>query len=178
MAPVLVRGQAEPEQIESRVTEALDRHMDVLSVMSVRPLAEIRAEATERDRARAGITALFGSLVVVMAGFGFFAMQRFLVDSGQREIAVRMALGAGPRSVRRRILQRGLLLGLPGTLLGALLGLVAVAWLRDDLISLAVNAPGVAVLTLFGLTVLLLVATIQPALRAARLHPGDLLREE
>lgn len=178
MLAVLVRGNAAPSDIENRVNEALDRHMDAMVVMDVRPLSEIRAETTARDRARAGITALYGSLIVVMAGFGFFALQRFLVDSAQREIAVHKALGAGPRSVRRGVLKTGLRLGLPGLLLGALLGLIAVAWLRDDLISASVNAPGIATLTLAGMLLLLLLATLQPARRAAALKAGDLLREE
>ena len=178
MASILVRGNATQSDIENRVSEALDRHMDSLAVMDVRSLTEIRGEALVRDRARAGITALYGSLIVLMAGFGFFAMQRFLVDSGQREIAVHKALGAGPRSVRRQVLGSGLRLGLPGVVLGALLGLVAVAWLRDDLISRAVSAPLVAGLTLAALLMLLVLATLQPARRASRLKAGDLLREE
>ena len=178
MAAIVVSGNATQSEIESRVNESLDRHMDALSVMDVRSLTEIRGEALVRDRARAGITALYGSLIVLMAGFGFFAMQRFLVDSGQREIAVHQALGAGPRSVRRRVLGSGLRLGLPGVVLGALLGLVAVAWLRDDLISRAVNAPLVAGVTLVALFMLLVLATLQPARRASRLKAGDLLREE
>ena len=178
MAAIVVSGNATQSDIESRVNESLDRHMDALAVMDVRSLAEIRGEALVRDRARAGITALYGSLIVLMAGFGFFAMQRFLVDSGQREIAVHKALGAGPRSVRRRVLGSGLRLGLPGVVLGALLGLVTVAWLRDDLISHAVNAPLVAGVTLAALLILLVLATLQPARRASRLKAGDLLREE
>ncbi|MGY6631200.1 MAG: FtsX-like permease family protein [Wenzhouxiangella sp.] len=178
LASILIRGQADPELIRSRVEPLLALAMDELYVAEIQPLSEQLDRLTRMDRARAGITALFGAVIVLLAGFGFFAMQRFLVDSGQRETAVRMALGAGPRQVRREVLGCAFRIGLPGLALGSLLGLILVAWLGEDLISRSVSAPLMAAITAAGLAILLVLASLQPALRAARTQPGPWLRED
>ncbi|MGY6588057.1 MAG: ABC transporter permease [Wenzhouxiangella sp.] len=178
LAGIMVRGDVDPDVLKSRVEPLLENAMDGLYVANVRPLSEQLDELTRMDRARAGITALFGGVIVLLAGFGFFAMQRFLVDSGQRETAIRMALGAGPAEVRRLVLRRALTSGLPGLVIGGLLGLILVLWLSEDLISRSVPALAIAGITVLCLAILMLIASLQPALRAARTQPGRWLRED
>src|SRR5699024_1172593 len=122
----------------------------------------IVAELTARDRARARITLLFAAVIVGMSGFGFFAMQRFLVDAGRRETAIRMALGAGPKSIRRHVLLQGLKLGLPGVLIGTLLAVIATDWLVERYLSDAVPPLHVAVAVGCGLLALTLIASLHP----------------
>lgn len=103
--------------------------------------------------------------------------------SRRRELAVRMAIGAGRRRIVRQFLTESLVLALIGGGAGALLSIVGVRLLRlafpDDVpfyLSLGVDwyalafAAVVAMLTgvLFGLV---------PALRAARVDASDALRE-
>ncbi len=178
MASVIVRGNADPALVEERVNEVLERHHDLLHVTRVDPLTGLMAELTAADRGRALITGLFGVVILLMAGFGFFAMQRFLVDAGMRETAIRMALGAGPRLTRRQVFIQGLKLGLPGLAIGSLLAVITAAWLTDDLITADISAAGVASAVAIVLLALMLIASIQPAIRAARLKPGNLLKEE
>jgi len=114
----------------------------------------------------------------LLAAFGFYGVQRYLVMAGRREYAIRAALGAGPRSLRRLVLRRGLLLGLPGIILGVPLAFIAVAWLRDDYVSREVSPYVVTLVVLLGLIGLLLVASLGPARLARRTHPAPLLRED
>lgn len=179
MNATLIRGNPDPDRIEEIINETLETHLDLLHVDEVRPVAEIVAQLTAKDRARSRVTGLLGLVIVFMAAFGFFAMQRFLVDAGRRETAIRMALGAGPRSIHRHVLWQGLRLGGPGLIVGGLLALIVVAWLRNegfitDGVSPALTGGAVAA----GLLALMLLASLQPAISAARLRPGDLLKEE
>ncbi|WP_376695802.1 FtsX-like permease family protein [Wenzhouxiangella sp. EGI_FJ10305] len=179
MSAALIRGNPDHERVEEVINAALETHLDLLHVNEVQPVSEIVAELTAKDRARGKVTGLFGLVIVLMTAFGFFAMQRFLVDAGRRETAIRMALGAGPRSVRKYVLMQGLRLGAPGLLVGGLLALIVVAWLTNegyvtDSVSPAVIGAAVA----GGLLALMLLASLQPAVGAARLRPGDLLKEE
>ncbi len=178
MNAVLIRGEADHQQIDAEINAALDTHLDQLKVQEIKPLSRIIAELTAHDRARARITVLFAAVIVAMASFGFFALQCFLVDIGRRETAIRMAIGAGPRSVRRHVLLRGLRLGLPGLIIAGLLALIVTAWLGDGYLLASVSAPAVAVACVLVLALLLLIASLQPALSAARLKPNDLLRED
>lgn len=178
LAGIVVRGDPDPELITARIDEALERMMDGLYVRDLRPLDEMVGELTALDRARAGVTALFGLTIVLMAAFGFLAMQRFLVDSGRRETAIHMALGAGPRRVRRQVLTRGLILGTPGLIIGSLSGLITIAWLTGDLISERIPPLAIAGLTGASLLGLTIAASLHPALRAAATRPGAMLRED
>jgi predicted permease len=178
LAAIVIRGNPDPELLTDRVDEALEGMMDGLYVQDVRPLAELIGELTALDRARAGVTALFGLTIVVMAAFGFFALQRFLVDSGRRETAIHMALGAGPRRIRRQVLTRALVLGTPGLVIGSLSGLIAIAWLTGDLISERIPPLAIAGLTSVSLLGLMIAASLHPALRAAATRPGAMLRED
>lgn len=178
MNAVLVRGEPDPERLEQEVNAALATHLDQLEVAGVRPLSDIIAELTSRDRARTRVTLVFGVVIVLMAAFGFFAMQRFLVDSGRAETAIRMALGAGPRSTRRHVLWQACRLALPGVLVGSLLAAIATSWLIDHYISEAVSPLLIAITVTAGLLAITVVASLQPAVRAARLHPGEMLKEE
>lgn len=179
MTATLIRGNPDRERVEEVINTALQTHLDLLHVDKVRPVADIVAELTAKDRARGRVTGLFGLVIVLMTAFGFFAMQRFLVDAGRRETAVRMAVGAGPRSIRGHVLMQGIRLGAPGLVIGGLLALIVVAWLTNegfvtDSVSPAVIGGGVAA----GLLALMLLASLQPAVSAGRLRPGDLLKEE
>ncbi|NEZ04471.1 FtsX-like permease family protein [Wenzhouxiangella sp. XN201] len=175
---ILIEGSPDVDAIETAVNEILAARFDILHVHQVTALTEIVGELTAPDRARAMLTGLFGLVVVLMAGFGFFAMQRFLVDAGRRETAIRMALGAGPRLTRRHVLVQGLKLGLPGLVIGSLLALITAGWLSDDLISADVSVILIGTAVSITLLLLMLTASLQPAMRAARSQPGELLGED
>ena len=116
-------------------------------------------------------------LVVVLAAFGFFEMQRYLVTAGQREYAIRSALGAGPRSLGRLVISRGAELGLPGLICGIVLAFLVVAWLRDGFLVSAVSPAGVSLAVVFLIVALILASTFGPAQQARGSSPATLLRE-
>jgi ABC-type lipoprotein release transport system permease subunit len=130
------------------------------------------------DRARMTLTLASAVLVVVLAAFGFYGTQRFLVAAGRREYAILAALGAGPRALGRLVLRRGLIQGVPGLVLGPVLAFIVVAWMRDDFVSEAVSPIVTAGSVAFGIVALLLAATIGPARQARDTDPGPLLKEE
>jgi ABC-type antimicrobial peptide transport system permease subunit len=71
-------------------------------------------------------------LVVFLAAIGFYGTQRYLVTAGRREYAIRSALGAGPRSLGRLVIARGMRLGLPGLIFGIILAFLVVACFSVD----------------------------------------------
>jgi predicted permease len=144
----------------------------------VLPMAKARSAILAPDRARGLLTIGTAIIVVLLAAFGFYGTQRYLVTAGRREYAIRASLGAGPRALGRLVFMRGLLLGLPGLVLGAPLAFILVAWLRDDYISRDVSPLAVTVGVVAGLVLLLLVASVGPARMARRTQPAPLLRED
>jgi ABC-type antimicrobial peptide transport system permease subunit len=142
---------------------------------NVIPLEQARRDALAVDRARGFLTVGAAVLVVLLAAFGFYGMQRFLVSAGRREYAIRASVGAGPRALGMLVLTRGMLLGLPGILLSVPLAFIVVAFLRDDYVSRDVLPFVVTGAVVLGLVALLLAATLGPARLARVTQPALLL---
>jgi ABC-type antimicrobial peptide transport system permease subunit len=100
------------------------------------------------------------------------------VNLRRREVAVRMALGALRTDVARQFLKQGLLV----TVMGCLVGLLLAAVFTRTLSSMLYGVSPTDAATLGGVVVIVLVvsvmASLLPAIRAARLEPMGALREE
>lgn len=166
-----------PSALQKQVEEVA-RTMDLRINGNVTTLAEARSRALAPDRARGFLTIFTALLVVLLAGFGFYGTQRYLVTAGRREYAIRASLGCGPRALGQLVQKRGLMLGLPGLLLGVPLAFILVAWLRDDYVSRSVSPLVVTLAVAVGLVGLLLLASLGPARMARRTQPAPLLRED
>jgi hypothetical protein len=176
-----------PLVIESGLTAAaLQQELDRLTesgsldivLSDVRPLRQPRADQLAPDRARALLTIVTAALVVLLAAFGYYGTQRYLVAAGRREYAIRASLGAGPRALGKLVVARGLLMSLPGLILGGMLAFIAVAWLNSDFLGDEVSPAVVMFAVVAGLALLLLAATLGPAGEARRTQPAPLLRED
>jgi predicted lysophospholipase L1 biosynthesis ABC-type transport system permease subunit len=163
------------QQALSQITRAGEL---AVRVDRVQPLQLLRDTLLAPDHARSWLTIGAAMLVVMLAAYGFYGTQRYLVSAGRREYAIRAALGAGPSALRRLVLWRGLQLGLPGLVFGALLAFITVGWLRDDFVSRDVSPAIVTLVVAAGLVVLLVGASLGPARYAMRMPPAPLLRED
>jgi predicted permease len=130
-------------------------------------------------QARIGVTLLsvFGLLAVGLASIGLYGILSHGVQQRQREIGLRMALGASRPSVLRLILRQGLSLVLTGVLFGFVAALVVGRLLSRMLYGVSASDPvslAAAVLVLVGVA---LVACYLPARGATRVDPLAALRQ-
>jgi putative ABC transport system permease protein len=124
-----------------------------------------------------GLFAAFSLTGVLLAVFGLYALVSCAVSQRQREIGLRMAIGASERDIRRMILRQAGLLGLAGAALGDCLAAIAqplVSRLAQDV---SIPLPS-AIATTGLLLVLVTLAAWIPARRAARFPPTLALRGE
>jgi len=122
-----------------------------------------------------GLFAAFSLTGVLLAVFGLYGLVSYAVSQRQREIGLRMAIGASERDIHRMILRQAALLGLAGTTLGCCLAAVAqplVSRLAQD-VTIPFRS---AVATTVLLLVLVTLAAWLPARRAARIPPTLALR--
>ena len=123
------------------------------------------------------IIATAGLLALLLAGLGMYAVMRVGVNARTREFGVRAALGASPRALFALILRTGLrplAIGLViGSVIAVLLGMAA----HSFLLGLNGFNPIAMLLTWLVLIATGLLATLAPALRAARTSPTVSLNE-
>ena len=102
----------------------------------------------------------------------------FVVARQQREIGIRMALGARPEHVRRRfLLDAGYTAG-RGALAGTLAALAGARLLAAWLVGVAPGDATVFVAAAAALGAVALVAAYVPARRASRVDPGITMRSD
>jgi len=120
---------------------------------------------------------ILGGLGLVLATAGIYGVLSYGVAQRRREIGIRLALGAQPRSVGRLILRNGLVLTTIGLAIGLVAALALVRVMRTLLYEVEPTDP----VAVGGVTLLLLataiVASWRPARQAMRVDPVALLRE-
>jgi predicted permease len=121
---------------------------------------------------------LFGALTLMLASIGLYSVVAFLVAQRNREMGIRVALGAGEKQVVWMILREGIVLILAGIAVGLIVSAAAIKPLSGLLIGVSPVDP----VTFAGVALVLatvgLFATAIPARRAAKLDPMRTLRCE
>jgi ABC-type antimicrobial peptide transport system permease subunit len=121
---------------------------------------------------------VFAGVALLLGAVGIYGVIAFAVARRTREIGVRMALGAESGSVLRMVMREGGILALIGVGLG-LVGAFAVSRLLDGLLyGVTPSDPLVFVTVPVLLTAVALIASLIPAMRAARVDPLVALRAE
>jgi predicted permease len=128
-------------------------------------------------RRLAGLFAgVLGAMGVFLAAVGLFGVLASMVTHKSPELAIRMALGASPGTVRRSVLRQGLGLVALGLCTGLPLSVMTSITIRGFLFGLDPMNPA----TLFGsgllMTAVGFLASYLPALRATRLDPSRVLQ--
>jgi putative ABC transport system permease protein len=175
---LLVRTHAAAAGVAERVRQQIRSLDSALPVPDISTLETNRAAAIAGPRFRTILLALFGSVALLLASVGLYALVAFTVAQRTREIAIRVAVGARPSQVAGIFVGRGVRL----TAVGGASGLLA-AWalsgvLRALLFETDVRDAGLFALAAALLALVALAASFLPARRAARLDPVVALSRE
>jgi len=158
-----------------RVVHEIDPKVVVWRVDSVE---QNYADAVARPRLVLLLLAVFASMGLVLAAAGIYGVLSYTVTQRRREIGIRFALGARPRTIGRLILGNGLTLTGIGLALGLVLSLGLVRVMRTLLYEVEPTDPvsvGVVSVVLLGVAAL---AAWRPSRQAMRVDPVTLLREQ
>jgi putative ABC transport system permease protein len=175
---VLVRTSVEPQsEIETvgRTVTAVDPD---LTIFAARSMDQVVARSLGSRRFALFLIGSFALIAVVLSMAGVYAITTLLVSQKQREIGIRMALGASRANVLMVVLRRGMLL----TLVGIGAGWIGAVFMAGSLKSILFGASVVDPWPYIGVAVLVvcsaLIACYIPAKAAATMDPNRAIRSE
>ena len=124
------------------------------------------------------LLSVFAGLAIFLAALGMFGVAAYAVASRKAEIAVRMALGAPPETVRRWMTAQMIRRVAVGCAIGVLGSLLSARLVRDLLYGVSPTDPVVLAGTCALMIAVAMLATWIPARRAAEIDPMQTLRAE
>jgi predicted permease len=153
--------------------------LDQSAAIEIKPMRDALVLALLPSRAGAAILGSMGGLGLLLASIGLYGVLAFTISRRIREIGLRMALGASPRTVLWMVFRDSFLLVTVGITIGLGIAMVATQPLAMFLVpGLSPTDPltFLAVIALLGAVAV--AATIGPALRALHVDPMIALRYE
>ena len=176
-ANLYVRSAGDPSLVLTAVQRGIKDVDPSVQVTDVRTGVTLVNQVLWNARIVLGMLGIFGLLALALASVGLYGILAYSVSSRQREIGVRMALGASRFDVLRLVLRQGMMLVAIGVSLGLAISLLVGRAFSTMLFGLSPADP----LSLLGASaVLLLVAALAcylPALAASRMDPMQALRD-
>jgi putative ABC transport system permease protein len=174
----LMRTGTEPMAMAEIVRQKIHELEPGRSVFEIMPLEEHLEAAFAENRLRTVLLSFFAGTAVALACVGLYGTLSYTVNLRRREVGLRLALGA----LRGQILKQFLWQGLGVSLLGCAAGWGLAVASGRLLSGMLYGVTSSDVTTLSGVVLLVLVvaaiASLVPAVRAARVEPMNVLRDE
>lgn len=175
---LMVRGEGAPLQLAAAVRQAIWSLNPEQTITRITTLEDVVGESVSRPRLITALLGLFAVLALVLGAVGIYGVLAYTVGQRQREIGIRLALGARPQEVLRMVLKSGMGLAGTGVALGVAGALVLSRVMSSILYGVAPHDPltfGMVAVLLLGVA---LMACLVPARRAMRVDPAVTLRAE
>jgi len=164
--------------VEGRLRQAVaavDPEQPIANVQSMRTVV---ASTTAVQRMSLLVVGVFSALALLLAAVGLYAVMAVAVTARRHEFGVYAALGAPPMRLLRQVLLESTKQVALGLLIGLAAALALAQVLHGFLFGISTADPTALALTLLTLAAAGLIASLVPALRAARVEPAQVLRVE
>jgi putative ABC transport system permease protein len=153
----------------------LDRNQPVADVQTMN---DIVWKSIARQRLNLFLLSVFAVVALVLAAVGIYGIMSYAVTQRNREIGIRLALGAERQSIFKLILGRAIILALIGVVAGLLLSFVLMRSMSSILFGVSTIDPVIFILLSVFLIAVILIASFVPAWRATKVDPLISLRNE
>ncbi|MGC1105812.1 MAG: ABC transporter permease [Candidatus Acidiferrales bacterium] len=174
----LVRTHGQPMAMAETIRKNIRDIEPTRSVFDLSPLTEHIDDSFSENRLRMVLLSFFAATAISLACLGLYGTLSYSVATRQREIGLRMALGSPRAQIARRFLFQGLRVCFLGCLAGLGLALASTRVLSGMLYGVSPTDAVTLSVVVFIVLVVAAVASLVPAVRAARVDPMVALRYE
>jgi putative ABC transport system permease protein len=174
----LVRARGNPADMAEAIRRRVHELEPSRSVYGITPLQGHLDEVSFEGRLRTFLLVLFAASAVLLACIGIYGTLNYLGRLRQREVGMRLALGALPRQIVTRFVLQGLRVTGIGCAAGLVLSLVATRLIDSMLYGVSTLDPPTYGSVLLLILLVATAASLIPAWRASRIELVQVLREE
>ncbi len=174
----LVRIQSDPMAMAETIRRRIHELEPSRSVFGISSLQEHLDDASTENRLRTTLLSLFATTAVALACIGLYGTLSYMGRMRQREVGVRLALGALPSQIVARFLFQGLRAPAIGCFAGFALGLGLSRFLEGMLYGVTALDPTTYASVICLILLVATLASLAPAVRAASVEPVKVLRED
>jgi macrolide transport system ATP-binding/permease protein len=174
----LVRSSGSTESVAGPIRyelRAIDSNLPAYSMLS---LDDYLGRQTRQPRTTSTLLAVGSILALSIAATGLYGVLAYTVRRREREIGIRLALGAQWRDVVRLVVGHGMLLTVTGLVVGLAAALALARFVSGMLFGVEPTDPATFAVVAAVVAAVALVACAVPALRATRIAPAEALRHE
>jgi predicted permease len=175
---VVLRTSVNPSSLTSAAREVLRRMDPDLAMTRVTTMAERLSNSMWLRRTYSWLVAVFAGLAVVLVVSGLYGVISYTVSQRRREIAIRMALGAGQSRILNGFLKEAVVMASLGLAIGVACGWWSSRLFEPLLFGVKATDPATYLTTFAIVGGVALIASLLPAIRAARTEPMSALRVE
>jgi predicted permease len=173
-----VKSRTEAAALVEPLRETLAELDPALPMFRVRSMSQLADNAVARPRLLLTLLGVFAAAAVLLAAIGIYGVLAHGVSQRTREIGLRLALGAARADVLRMVVRQALVLALTGLIIGLAMAVAFGRALQSLLFGITPADVPTYLAVVVGLGIVAVVASIVPALRAARIDPITALRTE
>jgi putative ABC transport system permease protein len=175
---IVLRTAGDPMQLANVVRSEV-RSLDAqLPVANLASMNDVMYEAVSRPRFITLLLAVFAVVALALAAIGTYGVMAYAVAQRRQEIGIRMALGAQASSVLGMILGQGIAVAGLGLVIGVAGALALTRLLSSLLFNISATDPLAFLSAPLLLGAVALAACYIPALRATRVDPAIVLKQD
>jgi putative ABC transport system permease protein len=173
----VVRTAADPASITASIRQQVAAIDPVQPLGAAQTIEAIIRQSTAQPRLLSTLTVVFAALAGILAAVGTYGIMAYSVSQQTREIGIRMAMGADPRTVVRVVLAQGAKLTGIGIALGMAGAFALTSVLGSLLYQVSATDPAVFGGTCAAMAIVALAACYIPARAATQVDPMVVLRD-
>jgi ABC-type antimicrobial peptide transport system permease subunit len=149
-----------------------------VAISELKTMSRIVEDELASTRIINGLFAGFALLALALAAAGLFGVISCSVGQRRRELGIRIALGASPRTIARMIVGEGLKIVFAGMVAGLILAVLLAQLSASLLFGITARDPATFLGVAAAIVTVALLAAWAPAARAMRVDPAGTLRAD